>query len=153
MERENRYRGKRKDNNQWEYGYYFNDRDSNTHFIQGYGYYMSSDGLQRKYFNCEVLPETVGQYLEKNDKNKKEIFEDDILKNEDLVYVVRFDIERCAYVLDEYGIPGCMMEYGWDEDAGEMCVVDTLQFNDFEDTSGFLVVGNIVDNPELIKIL
>ena len=48
---------------------------------------------------------------------------------------------------------GKLMEYGWDEDAGEFGVVDTNGFNDFTTpVSDFLkVVGNKFDNSGLLK--
>ncbi len=79
----------------------------------------------------EVIHETVGQYTGLTDKNGKKIFEGDIvLTNEDGTGVVT-----------------------WDDDDGMFTVnTDTVSLN-FGNywACEFEVIGNIHDNPELIK--
>ena len=76
-----------------------------------------------------VIPETVGQFTGICDKDGKKIFEGDILQEDDIdreMEVVRFINGRYApfNVYPEY--------YCWDKDE---CTV----------------IGNIYDNPELLK--
>lgn len=89
------------------------------------------------------------------DKNKNIIWEKDILleDDEDMRSVVEWDESNARFVIEEYGQKGCIMEYGWDEDAGEFGVVDTMGFDDFVDSVSniFEVIGNIFDSPELLK--
>lgn len=47
----------------------------------------------------EVIPETVGEYIGKDDKHGTKIFEDDNVLFGDNVYVVQWDAEECSYCL------------------------------------------------------
>lgn len=88
------------------------------------------------------------QYTGLNDKNGTEIYEGDIVRFDEELSVVRYDEETARFVLDDYGIFGCLMEYGWDEGAGGIGVVNTNGFDDFNDISEIEVIGNIHENPE-----
>lgn len=95
-----------------------------------------------------ILPETVGQYTGLTDKNGKKIFEGDIIKQE--YYLDRK--ERAIISVVEYGI-----SYGYYDACGV--------YQRFRDGSGTAmlsvgtnngvvwceVIGNIYDNPELLK--
>lgn len=89
------------------------------------------------------------QSTELKDRNGNEIYEGDILEDEEGFYIVRFDEKRSSYVLDVYGVSGMMLEIGWDETAGEFKIVETLQFDDFYAVPK--VIGNIYENGELIN--
>jgi len=67
--REHRYRGKRVDNGEWVYGYYNGCYETAT--ID----YLKN-GIP---WNVCVIPETVGEYTEKQDKNGVDSYESDIL--------------------------------------------------------------------------
>ena len=82
-----------------------------------------------------VLPETVGQYTGLTDKNGTKIFEGDIVNviTETTRYVVKFDEWRCGWYPFASG-DGC-----------GCCEIHTYPPNYAE------VIGNIHDNPELLK--
>lgn len=88
--------------------------------------------------NCifyKVIPETVGQYTGSTDKNGNKIFKGDIVKNEyrkgqyQSFKVVYDDRLYCWQVENKYGILGFL----------------------YNVIGGIEVIGNIHDNPELLK--
>lgn len=86
----------------------------------------------------EVVPETVGQYTGLTDKNGKKIFEGDILSGH---FDELFPEEESRYEVIWH-------DYGWHikNDTG---IVDTADNKWIKQL--FEVIGNIYDNPELIK--
>ncbi len=81
MCREILFRGKRKDNGEWAEGYYRADPDLDRHFICGWNYYPSGDGLEREPFEYEIDSKTLCQYTGLPDRKKQKIWEHDIVKN------------------------------------------------------------------------
>ena len=82
-----------------------------------------------------VLPKTVGQYTGLTDKNGKKIFEGDVLKYIDEdgeASYISVIFEDCAFLIDDDGI------------------IDTDLLTSYV-FLGIEVVGNIHDNPELLK--
>ena len=126
--REYKFRGKRIDNGEWVYGYYFiEERDIEDGIIwrdipqiqQRYG-----DHLQ--YFDVDLA--TVGQYTGLHDKNGREIYEGDIL---------RFTHEREDFINTDARI------------AVEIPKIYYMIDNPYNHS--FEVIGNIYENPELLK--
>ena len=132
--REILFRGKRTDNGEWIEGAYspfnlnfFGEREEKPHII------IISDDEDIDGLWCEVIPETVGQYTGLTDKNGKRIFEGDIVslvKHDSLIYKVVY--VPCRYELVNSKGVNCF-------------VLDIYKSENIE------VIGNIHDNPELIK--
>ena len=123
--REILFRGKRLDNGEWVEGFY-QASPSGNHYIT----YICAGGAHPD----KVNPNTVGQYTGLCDKNGKKIFEGDILEGRD------YDEE------DGYGV------VVWDDGAffiGNGSFSGTFYDNYYGED--FEVIGNIHDNPELLK--
>ena len=123
--REILFRGKRIDNGAWETGgitaYKQTIRKS------GYEIIDKASGV-----HIPVIPETVGQYTGLKDKNGKMIFEGDIVVNKcgrETFLCAWFD-KWCRFILKT-----SPDRQGW--------------INDFPES--IEVIGNIQDNPELLK--
>ena len=137
------FRGKRTDNGKWIEGYYatqsnhacFANELKHQHFIfKDVFLDFNLGGLQK----FEVIPETVGQYTGKTDKNGKNIFEGDIVycksRLDNAIMVVIFECGQFRMVLSE-------------------------NYRSYQTNSGFYdincfdkeVIGNIYDTPELLK--
>ena len=143
------FRGKRTDNGEWVEGYYACESNHACFAYElKYHHYIFKDvfldwnlGGLEKY---EVLPETIGQYTGLCDKNGNMIFEGDVVQFEDNNYVVRRECDtpggywaETGYILDHIG----WNDYSHftdtiDEGNNEICVE---------------IIGNIHDNPELLK--
>ena len=109
-----------------------------------------------------IIPETAGQHTGLTDKNGKKIFEGDIFKFNDEVwesYYTSCGTEYNSFEVENYGV------VGFDEDLGKYSFVE-YKFNEnsveadlnenhdieFADLIADLeVIGNIHDNPELLK--
>lgn len=95
-----------------------------------------------------VIPSTVGQYTGLTDKNGKKIFEGDIVKITDR----NVCFETMAVI--EFGNPNGLYNWGWQLKPLENkpFAIEILHWVDMEDSGAFIeVIGNIHDNPELLK--
>ena len=96
----------------------------------------------------EVIPETVGQYTGLMDKSGKKIFEGDIVKITDRN--ICFD----TMAVIEFGNPNGLYTWGWQLKPLENkpFAIEILHWVDMEDSGAFIeVIGNVTDNPELLK--
>ena len=124
------FRGKRLNNGEWVEGDYFRkyiyDRYDNgsLHHLIGWQV-MDNDGEKFNDYE-DVDPDTVGQYTGLQDKNGKKIFEGDILSDGAFTYEVRYKGTGFVTILD-----------------GHVYTMDTRPTK--------IVIGNIHDNPELLK--
>ncbi len=154
MAREILFRAKRIDNGEWEEGYYFKARE-HWHEHGVHEDWLVVNAIQNGGW-CNVFKKhaidknTICQYTGLTDKNGNKIWENDMLSDDDMFSVVRWDEEEARFVIDDYGTKGCLMEYGFDECMGEYGVVDTYGFDDFYSMKSFEVIGNKFDNPELL---
>ena len=136
MEREILFRGKRIDNGEWVEGNY-SVMLSGRVAIQPIGRIIA----------YEVLPTTVGQFTGLTDKNGNKIFEGDIIKfiNGRLLDV-RFNRETLQWELTDVGVPDWEVNH----------LHNTLPLSELEVETCYgemtsEIVGNIHDNPELLK--
>lgn len=128
--REILFRGKRKDNGKWVYGYYSYCTDGNilSHRIYiGFGEGYGTNKLSDVWY--EVIPETVGQYTGLTDKDGTEIFEGDIVLHKNQKDFIFYDEELAAFVCKDSFQKGASWLY----------------------THEFELIGNIFENPELLK--
>lgn len=132
--REILFRGIRKDTHEWVYGFYveYFDGKRNVPCISVVDAHVITGAL------CyEVIPETVGQYTGLKDKNGRQIFEGDILKEKQSNQALIFTVDWC-------------------EDCA-MFVTPCKNFKslefDFTTSYGeqFEIIGNIHDSAELLS--
>ena len=116
------FKGKRKDNLEWIEGYLYRLSETLNPFIM----------VKNKSESYEVIPETVSEYSGLQDKNKKLVYEGDIL-------------------YDEYYENTCMVIFH----KGCFCIhEDNISHRNWGcSMTGLEVIGNIHDNPELLERL
>ena len=140
MNREILFRGKSANTGEWVEGFcvQFGETYSNI-IIREIGK-LNLYGVVPIYEHEIVISETVGQYTGLKDKNGRKIFEGDIVRRfnrngqEIMSYVVEWYSDCCMFVLD--------------------CIDFDMEFDtDFTVFYGdeFEIVGNIHDNPELVR--
>lgn len=128
-----KFRGRRLDSGEWAYGDLEHCKATNTARIHTY----NGNGRYNRQF--EVNPETVGQFTGLLDKNGREIYEGDILR----------------FANSDSGV----CEVRWNDSVSAFCI----RFH-FEHELGLkplgswqecerdiVIIGNIHDNPELLK--
>ena len=119
--REIKFRGKRLDNGEWVYGGIIFIDGGKPHIFCNYG-------------GVEVDPATVGQYTGLKDKNGKEIYEGDIIGGSN------GSINGWEWPFKS--------EIKWND---EECGFNTPNWGYMDSTHYYNVLGNIHDNPELLK--
>lgn len=146
MNREILFRGKRLDNGEWVYGFYSNAKGENGrfHYIQDENSFVKVD------------PSTVGQYTGITDKNDKKIFEGDIVAftfHSDLAEHARLEerpeitenhvilFHDVRFWMKRIVVPDSLTAQLY----GRRTVLESLWKHRVE------VIGNIHDNPELLK--
>ena len=146
------FRGKRKDNGEWVEGsLILTTSTMEKPFIVDscwcYSGSVDDEGYAKfEYLNAyEVIPETVGQYTGLTDKNGKRIFEGDIVawNNEELD-----DIDGLPFEDELSVVQFCEERKGYINRGIDIEFVD--DFVGF-DKNCYRVIGNIHDNPELLK--
>lgn len=151
MKREIKFRGKRYGDGDWVYGNLYQgttDGEQYSIILNDAGYHIAPQddrNLAIAFAENEVnvvFIQTVGQFTGLLDKNGKEIYEGDIMRipetefNIEIIGVVEFD--RGSYVVRSF-FSGTHSSLAWairERQPGEQRGV---------------VIGNIHDNPELLK--
>ena len=126
------FRGKRTDNGEWVKGYLYITH-TGAHEI---GSYDAEINIER--FTFDVIPETVGQYTGLTDKNGKRIFEGDIV--------------HCVSKLDSADMVIIF-------ECGQFRMILAEKYHEYQTNVGYYdincfakeVIGNIHDNPEILK--
>ena len=134
--REILFRGKRTDNGEWVFGmaWIFKEKTMICPWHEGMCKYDTG------YYPVQVIPETFGQYSGSTDKNGKKIFEGDIIKIDDkYVRYIEYSGECSAFVKFRY-IDKLTSEFSGYLGKGYDNYKQTIE-----------IVGNIHDNPELLK--
>ncbi len=141
--REILFRGKRTDNDEWAYGNFVMDATEQVqreHIpldpILADGFIRRYDLAQLKIVMHEVDRKTVGQYTGLTDKNGKRIFEGDILSERPSMNSVAF-IGKVVFNEDAAAFQIVF-------DTGRAFVLGAY-------SKSYTVIGNIHDNPELMK--
>lgn len=135
--REILFRGKRRDNGKWVKGFYVCDpQEDFEHKI----YVTNIHPCGYCLIPYSVIPETIGQYTGLTENGKK-IFEGDIVKSfeYDDIYLVKY------FDNNNYPAFDCVP----DVPDVPFCECNGLSF--LVNTEGCEVIGNIYDNPELLK--
>lgn len=140
-------------NKKWVYGnllYYTNRFESNE---KNNGYIIVTDYKSKSDNSFKiVIPETVGLFTGLHDKNGKEIYDGDILRGDEYPY-------NCD------GVDNYFVEIVWADNVCGFYRITHKKPNstvsgishgnwselDEEDIKSFEVIGNIHDNPELLK--
>ena len=127
------FKAKRLDNGEWVVGFYFclthDDKRHTHHFIMPLGIDLSL-GKPIEKIQVEVDPYTICQCTGMTDKNCKLIWENDIVKDDVIYSVVKWDDANAMYIIDDRD-DGYQIYSGWWHEVD--------------------VIGNTFDNPELLE--
>ena len=135
--REILFKGKRKESGEWVEGELRQDEDLETAYISRWDYYTDDGGWRRDPYEYQIIPETLCQYTGMNDRNGVRIWENDIVKLNNLGYR-----NRGVYGKVEFN-DGCfeVVGDGWRDYL--KCYVANHSVE---------VCGNFFDNPELLEV-
>ena len=140
--REILFRGKRIDNGEWIFG---NLLDTGRGSSPKDYFILPESGAEFDEY-IQVDPATVGQYTGLKGKNGKRIFEGDIIKISEVLRVLDF-------ITDVY-FDNSGFRYRHADGSGSILPRHTKKVEGYEDvTSDVEIIGNVVDNPELLEEL
>lgn len=130
-----KFRGKGIETGEWVYG----------HFFQRFGHYPSiveprPYNTKVMYFEVAVRDETVGQFTGLYDKNGEDIYEGDIIgcHNPDIKHLIFYNEKQGRFMAALNG--------DIENDFVGVCGLDDIRWIASKE-----VIGNIYDNPELLK--
>ena len=139
--REILFRGKRIDNGEWVYGHIYTQVDLPDTIEEEWYWYIKPIGSE-SWVSYRVDPYTVGQYTGLKDKNGERIFEGDVCRfrewsKGEMCWVGKVHWEHQQFMISGGPNKEC-------ETMFELCMSRFIPEN-------IEVIGNIQDNPELLK--
>ena len=138
MSREIKFRGKRKDNNEWIYGFVWKCIDPCKEETIYKGTFIQTGVNIDKWH--EIYPESLGEFMGLEDKNDKEIYEGDIV-----------DYSCAEYCDPEISCTPHIIDSG----RGEIYYLKTgyeIKNAEFPpDCYELEIIGNIYENPNLLE--
>lgn len=143
--REILFKGKRKDNGKWIYGGIYHQKKDE---VKDEAVYIIVGSLNDVACAHEVIPETVGQYTGLTDKNGNRIFEGDILKG--FTYPFLSDGEH-NYYAEVVWFDNCPAFGIYTFKNPTSNVRGISEGNTDFISDDWVIIGNIYDNPELVK--
>jgi len=134
MNRVIKFRGRLKRTKKWMYG--------DLAHVQGEPVIQIDVSAEnRRTIGMNVEPDSVGQFVGLHDKNGREIYEGDILRV--VAYNGEYDYTTQVSTDGNYEVDVC----GQDYDCTHISYLSPC----YDDDCEIEVIGNIYDNPELIK--
>ena len=135
------FRGQKPDTKEWVYGSLLESSNGRKAIVVKNKGFISKQGNGGWYIAApcyDVIPESVGQFINEVDNKKYNLFEGDIVEAIKEVYpnkigyrdVVALGNDRAYWLTNE--------SFGYE---GEL----------LQDPADYVIIGNIHDNPELIK--
>lgn len=136
MKREIKFRGKRLDNGKWMHGDLIENQGRFFIYHASSETTIKDDNSEITVIATEVALATVGQFTGLKDKNGVDIYEGDILYN----------TQGVTMHINWFGPQfGCVQHWDGVNGEGSWYPLDNYDTNQWE------VVGNVHDNPELLK--
>jgi len=151
MSKEIKFKGKRVDNDEWVFGYFFtvDIDDKNRFFIIPFSSYCGKEVTIGE-LQVEIKKETLCQFTNKNDNNGNNIFDGDIVTYDGTPYLVNA-LKATGVIVNHKGSWALKYKASYKTSDGRD-YYNYYQFSceDFFDRKS-IIIGNIFDNPNLLQ--